>query len=228
MRTLVSGLIAAAAALTVSAAPASACGGLGLFSSCSPCGGSLFTSSCGGYGGGYGYGGYSTAYTANVAGYGYGGGCGGCASVEQLPELSPQYYHVNQGPTYTGPGNFAPYPTYQESAISTYGHRRSQYGYDGDRYADAPNYRYGGAPYVEGPAIYRARPQFRSWRPRTEYRYQTRPSVRYGYAPRRSYAPRYSLPPRQFYAPSRSLRYGAPVGAPRYYGRREQALRRYY
>jgi hypothetical protein len=126
MRTLVSGLIAAAAALTVSAAPASACGGLGLFSSCSPCGGSLFTSSCspcgasygscGGYGGGYGYGGYSTAYTASVAGYGYGGGCGGCASVEQLPELSPQYYHVNQGPTYTGPGNFAPVPTYRENA----------------------------------------------------------------------------------------------------------------
>jgi hypothetical protein len=29
-----------------------------------------------------------------------------------------QYYYVNQGPTYTGPGNFAPYPTYQESAVS--------------------------------------------------------------------------------------------------------------
>src|SRR5882757_9681753 len=124
MRTLVSGLIAAAAVMTVSAAPASACGGLGLFSSCSPCGGSLFTSSCGGYGGGYGYGGYGTAYTASVAGYGYGGGygygygggCGGCASVEQLPELSPQYYHVNQGPAYSGPGNYAPMPTYRENA----------------------------------------------------------------------------------------------------------------
>ena len=34
---------------------------------------------------------------------------------EQLPELSPQYYHVNQGPTYTGPGNYAPMPTYQEN-----------------------------------------------------------------------------------------------------------------
>ena len=69
MRQMISGLVAAAAVMTVSAAPASACGGLGLFSSCSPCGGSLFTSSCGGYGGGYGYGGYSTAYTAGVAGY---------------------------------------------------------------------------------------------------------------------------------------------------------------
>jgi hypothetical protein len=53
MRQMISGLIAAAAVMTVSAAPASACGGLGLFSSCSPCGGAVF-SSCGGYGGGYG------------------------------------------------------------------------------------------------------------------------------------------------------------------------------
>src|SRR3954468_24934538 len=92
MRTMISGMVAAAAVLTVSAAPASACGGLGLFSSCSPCGVSY--SSCGGgYGAGYGYGGYSTAYSAGVAGYGYGGGCGGgCGSYETLPVLSPQYY----------------------------------------------------------------------------------------------------------------------------------------
>src|SRR3954468_12158332 len=84
MRTMISGLIAAAAVMTVSAAPASACGGLGLFSSCSPCGGAIF-SSCGGYGGGYGYGGYSTAYTASVAGYGYGGGWGGLGFDWELP-----------------------------------------------------------------------------------------------------------------------------------------------
>ena len=46
------------------------------------------------------------------------------------PYASPvhQYYYVNQGPTYSGPGNFAPYPTYQESALGwdTYRrHRRS-------------------------------------------------------------------------------------------------------
>src|ERR1043165_391942 len=122
MRQLITGMVAAAAVMTVSAAPASACGGLGLFSSCSPCGGALLASSCspcggsyfnscGGYGAGYGYGGYSTAYTASVAGYGYGGGCGGCGSYETLPVLSPQYYHVNQGPTYTGPGNYGALPT---------------------------------------------------------------------------------------------------------------------
>ena len=35
-------------------------------------------------------------------GYGYGAG------YEQLAEPSSQYYYVNQGPTYTGPGAFAP------------------------------------------------------------------------------------------------------------------------
>ena len=44
--------------------------------------------------------------------------------MQQYPEQ--QYYYVNQGPTYTGPGDFAPYPVYQEGAISGYGH----YGYD--------------------------------------------------------------------------------------------------
>jgi hypothetical protein len=161
MRQMISGLVAAAAVMTVSAAPASACGGLGLFSSCSPCGGSLFTSSCGGYGGGYGYGGYSTAYSASVAGYGYGGGCGGCGSVEQLPELSPQYYHVNQGPTYTGPGNYAPMPTYRENA--QYG-----WGYGG-------GYGYGGAA-----VSYAPRPYYRPWRARVGYGYGVRSGYRYG------------------------------------------------
>ena len=53
MRQMVSGLVAAAAVMTVSAAPASACGGLGLFSSCSPCG-QAYVSPCG-YGAGYEY-----------------------------------------------------------------------------------------------------------------------------------------------------------------------------
>jgi hypothetical protein len=37
-----------------------------------------------------------------------------------------QYYYVNQGPTYTGPGNWAPAPTYQEGGVYQrpyYGHR---------------------------------------------------------------------------------------------------------
>jgi hypothetical protein len=166
MRTLISGLVAAAAVMTVSAAPASACGGFGLFSSCSPCGGAV-VSSCGGYGGGYGYGGYSTAYSASVAGYGYGGGCGGCGSVEQLPELSPQYYHVNQGPAYTGPGNYAPMPTYRENA--PYG---SGYG---------SGYGYGGGGYYGGTAVsYAPRPYYRPWRARVGYGYGVRSGYRYG------------------------------------------------
>ena len=35
-----------------------------------------------------------------------------------------QYYYVNQGPTYSGPGNWAPVPTYREGGVSGYyGHR---------------------------------------------------------------------------------------------------------
>ena len=50
-----------------------------------------------------------------------------------------QYYYVNQGPTYTGPGNFAPYPTYQEGGYRHrpyYAPRRSY----GPRYSYAPRY----------------------------------------------------------------------------------------
>ena len=124
-------------------------------------------SPCGGYGGGYGYGGYSTAYTASVAGYGYGGGCGGCGSYEQLPELSPQYYHVNQGPTYTGPGNFAPVPTYRENAPYGYGY--------------GSGYGYGGGGYYGGAAVsYAPRPYYRPWRARVGYGYGVRSGYRYG------------------------------------------------
>jgi hypothetical protein len=52
---------------------------------------------------------------------------GGCLEHDRLPDpeqqyhhpyRSPQYYYVNQGPTYTGPGAFAPFPTYQERVAS--------------------------------------------------------------------------------------------------------------
>src|ERR1700694_5422671 len=205
MRQTISGLVAVIAVVPASAAPAMACGG-GLFegSYASPCAQTYLAPT------------YSACDT----------GCVGWPH-ERLPDpvqqyyLSDrvqQYYYVNQGPTYTGPGAFAPYPTYQESAVSgwdAYRRRPYHYGYDGGRYASATHHYYDGVG-VEGPAIYsyRARPHFR-------------PGVRYGYAPRRSYAPRYSLPPRQFYGPRHSMRYGAPVGMPRYYGQRERVLRRY-
>jgi hypothetical protein len=154
MRQLISGLVAAAAVMTVSAAPASACGGLGLFSSCSPCG---QVSPCAQS--------YAPAFTYAT---GCGGGCG--VSYERLPELSPQYYHVNQGPTYTGPGNFAPYPSYQENA--PYDYRGGSVGY---------GYGYGGGGYYGGAGVgYAPRPYYRPWRARVGYGYGVRSGYRYG------------------------------------------------
>ena len=96
MRQTISGLVAVIAVVTASAAPAMACGG-GLFegSYASPCAQTYLAPT------------YSACDT----------GCGGWAH-ERLPDPVHQYYYVNQGPTYSGPGNFAPYPTYQESAVS--------------------------------------------------------------------------------------------------------------
>jgi hypothetical protein len=163
MRQMVSGLIAAAAVMTVSAAPASACGGLGLFSSCSPCG-QAYVSPC------------AQSYAPVAPLLNFASGCGGCgggyAGYERLPELSPQYYHVNQGPTYTGPGNFAPYPTYRENAA--YGSGSYGNGYGG-------GYGYGGAGYYGGAAVsYAPRPYYRPWRARVGYGYGARSGYRYG------------------------------------------------
>jgi hypothetical protein len=215
MRQTISGLVAAIAVM--SAAPAMACGG-GLFQgSCSPCG-QAYVSPC------------EPAYVPAPTYLGCDSGCGGWAH-ERLPDPVQRYYYVNQGPTYTGPGNFAPYPTYQESAVSgwdAYRHHPYYYGYDGGRYANATNHRYDSAPNIEGPVIYsyRAHPRFRPWRMHSGYRYRERSGVRYGYAPRHSYAPHYSLPPRQFHT-HHSMRYGARVGAPRSYGYREHMMHRY-
>jgi len=127
MRHTISGLVAAIAVVTVSAVPALACGGGLSGSSCSPCG-QAYVSPC--------------AQTF-VPAYTYSGcntGCGGWG-YERLsdPELQyhtapvrHQYYYVNQGPTYTGPGALAPYPTYQEAAVSGWGayrHRPYYHGY---------------------------------------------------------------------------------------------------
>jgi hypothetical protein len=195
MRKTISGLVAAIAVM--SAAPAMACG-VGLFdTACSPCAQS-YVSPCA-----------PPVYVAPVAAYsGCNTGCGGWAR-ERLADPEQQYYYVNQGPTYTGPGNWAPRRTYQEGYVS---------GPDG--YRSRPYYGYDRG--------YRARPHFRPWRAHRDYGYSARPSVRYGYAPRHSYAPRYSLPPRA-YGGHYSMRYGAPVGAPHRYGHRhERAPRRYY
>ncbi len=111
MRQTLMGIVTAAAVMTGGAAPAMACG----FGGCSPCAG-LFAAPCAPA--------YVPSYTYN---YGY-TGCGACGGwgYERLVEPSTQYYpptqyyYVNQGPTYSGPGAFAPYPTYQEDAYPGY------------------------------------------------------------------------------------------------------------
>ena len=102
MRQTISGLVAAIAIVTASAAPAMACGGL--FGVCSPCG-LGYVSPC------------AQAYVPAPVYAGCYTGCGGWVH-ERLPDPVQQYYYVNQGPTYTGPGNWAPYPTYREGAVS--------------------------------------------------------------------------------------------------------------
>ncbi len=134
MRQTVSGVVAAIAVMTVGAAPAVACG----FTACSPCGQT--------------YGPCEQVYTPPVVNRGCNTGCGGWA-YEQLAEPATQYYaepahqyyYVNQGPTYTGPGAFAPYPTYQEEAVSSWGayrHHPYYYGYEDGHYAATHSYRW--------------------------------------------------------------------------------------
>jgi hypothetical protein len=95
MRQILKGLVAAVAVMV--AAPAMACG-------YTPCG--------------------QPVYVAPVAAYAGCNPCGGWVR-ERLPDPEQQYYYVNQGPTYTGPGNWAPRRVYREGSISGYG-----YGYN--------------------------------------------------------------------------------------------------
>lgn len=126
--------------------------------------------------GGYGYYGY----------YGYG-------VRERLPDpAGPQYYWVNQGPTFTGPGNFAPVPTYQERAVigSRYYGRPYRYGYDGGPYGNATNHYYDGAPGVGGAAVYSYRfPRHYQYRSHYRSHYRTHFSSYRG-APNSHYAKR--------------------------------------
>jgi len=118
MRQTISGLVAAIAVVTAGAAPALACGG-GLFGgSCSPCG-TAYVSPC------------AQTYVPAHAYSGCNTGCG-VWGFDRLPDpvqqyhASPayhQYYYVNQGPTYTGPGAFAPYPSFEEGDWGAYRHR---------------------------------------------------------------------------------------------------------
>jgi hypothetical protein len=86
-------------------------------------------------------------YAAPVAAY----GCNSCGWVrERLPDPEQQYYYVNQGPTYTGPGNLAPYRVYREGTISGYG-----YGYHRPYRAHRYYHRHHAARYYNGQRVMR-------------------------------------------------------------------------
>ena len=135
MRHLIKGLIAAVAVMV--AGPAMACG-------YTACAAPVYA---------------APVYAAPVA-WGYAGcnPCGGWGVRERLPDPEQQYYYVNQGPTYTGPGNYAPYRVYREGSVSGYGYgyNRPYYGYAPRYYRSRVAYRYGYAPrYYHGQRVLR-------------------------------------------------------------------------
>ncbi len=97
MRRTISGLFAVFAALFAGAAPAMACG---------------YYSPCQTY--------YAPVYAAPAYAFSPVGcnTCGTAWGYRQLADPQTQYYYVNQGPTYTGPGAYGPYPVYHETAIT--------------------------------------------------------------------------------------------------------------
>jgi hypothetical protein len=143
MRQMISGLVAAIALVAAGAAPAMACGE-------TPCG---------------------QAYIPAPVYSGCDTGCGGWA-YERLPDPVQQYYYVNQGPTYTGPGNFAPEPTYQEGGY----YHRPHYGFGYRHHFGYHHYR----PWHHAGYGYGARYGYHhSYAPR----YYAPRHMRYGYAP---------------------------------------------
>jgi len=138
-----------------------------------------------------------TAAAPAVACGGYIDHCGHSGYVGYQVLLDPgpvtrQYYYVNQGPTYSGPGQFAPVPTYQETAIGWRGYPR----YDGGPYAnpyDHYTYGYGYGPAVSGPVIFTPRLSY-GGRASHRYGHGMRPCVRYGYGHRSYHAHRYAAP----------------------------------
>jgi hypothetical protein len=108
MRQMISGLAAAFVVVVAGAAPAKACDG-----GCSPC---AYVYPCGAA--------YERLPDPDV-------------QYHSAPMALPQYYYVNQGPTYTGPGDFAPRRVYREGGVYGWGvhhHWRHHYSYHAYRH----------------------------------------------------------------------------------------------
>lgn len=118
MRQMISGFVAALAVVAAGTAPAMACG----FGPCE-----------------------QTYVPIHTPAYGCASTCNTGWAYERLAEPATQYYFVNQGPTYTGPGAFAPVPTYHEDALPGWNAyaKPYYYGYHGGHYASQYGYRAG-------------------------------------------------------------------------------------
>ena len=148
-----------------------------------------------------------------TGGYGYDYGTTSYAHShrEHLPDptgpwsyYGPQYYYVNQGPIYTGPGNVAPVPTYQERAVSGW-YAYSQpyyYGYTGGPYGNATSHYYDGVR-IPRPGIYSRRALQRAYRYHRAV-YHTPRAVRLGPRPHpHHHQRRFDRPGTKYYYTSR-------------------------
>jgi hypothetical protein len=121
MRQTILGFLAAFAVLFAGAAPAMACD----YSGCAP----VYTYAPAYYD-------YAPTYTYTMR------GCTACdIGYQRLADPATQYYYVDQGPTYTGPGAFAPYPVYHETAVTGWAGYERAPGYYGGGYPAYYGYR---------------------------------------------------------------------------------------
>ena len=126
MRQMLSGLIAAMAMVGLGTVPAMACGGV-VAAGCSPCG-QAWVSPCGQ--GAWAY--------PNYAAYSYHQRLTDPDALFAPP--AGRYFYANQGPTFTGPGMWAPVAVYREGAVTGWrGYKRGYYHSRG-RYGHGPHH----------------------------------------------------------------------------------------
>lgn len=132
MRQMIAAAAMASAMLAALPAPAVACG----FGTCAPC---AYAAPCS----------HSLPYIHTGCGWAYGYSSCGWGFEERLADPAveyhavgrpTQYYYVNQGPTFTGPGALAPLRYYEESVVYAggYGHHRHRAWHERSTYHGQP------------------------------------------------------------------------------------------